>query len=181
MEFEILFLSRGGQGAVTASRILAETLIYEGFYAQAIPEFGPERRGSIVRTYIRVSNNPIKTHEMIRNPGLVVIFSKGILHNIDPKSYITIDTDVLINSTTPERLGRRTFIVDATGIALKTGLVIAGWPVVNTAILGSLSRITGLYRIETLKDTLRNYFKGDYLSKNIEAARLAYENTIEVK
>ncbi|MEM4965179.1 MAG: 2-oxoacid:acceptor oxidoreductase family protein [Sulfolobales archaeon] len=180
MKFEILFLSRGGQGAVTASRILAEAVVREGYYAQAIPEFGAERRGAIVRTYMRISTDPIKTHEMVREPDLVVIFSKGILQHIDPKNYIDRASAVLLNSEKPMKIGRKTFIVDATGIALKLGLVIAGWPLVNTAILGSIARITGFYRFETLVDVLQNYFRGDLLNKNLEAVKLAYENTVEV-
>jgi pyruvate ferredoxin oxidoreductase gamma subunit len=180
LKIEILFLSRGGQGAVTASRILASTLVEEGLYAQAIPEFGAERRGAVVKTYIRASTQPIKTHEMIKNPDLIVVFSRGILDIIDLKIFIGDKNPVfLINSSTPVKTGFKTFVVDATGIAIKTGLVVAGWPVINTALLGSLSKVTGLYRLETLIKILGVFFKGELLEKNIEAVKKAYEQTYE--
>jgi pyruvate ferredoxin oxidoreductase gamma subunit len=176
-----MFLSRGGQGAVTSSRILAVALVKEGLYAQAIPEFGAERRGAIVRTYIRASTEPIKTHEMVKEPNLLVIFSKGIIDSLgDGIKELYKIPESIINTQFPIKFWRKTYIVNATEIALKLNLVIAGWPVVSTALLGSISRVTGLYKLSTLEEALKEFFRGSILEKNIEAARLAYESTREV-
>jgi len=59
---EYLILSRGGQGGVTESRILATATTLEGRWAQAIPEFGAERRGAIVKAYLRVSDKRFPDH-----------------------------------------------------------------------------------------------------------------------
>ncbi len=176
-----MFLSRGGQGAVTASRILAVALVKEGLYAQAIPEFGAERRGAVVRTYIRVSTEPIKTHEIVREPNLLVIYSKSILDYLGDGVKELLDIpESIVNTHSLNKLWRRTYIVNATDIALKLNLVIAGWPVVSTALLGSISRVTGLYKLDTLEEAMKEFFRGSILEKNIEAAKLAYELTREV-
>lgn len=179
--YEIMFLSRGGQGAVTASRIMTLALVKEGFYAQAIPEFGAERRGAIVKTYVRASPEPIKTHEAIREPDLLVVYSRGIIEHLGESLKELSGIPVaIVNTQAPIKYWRKTYIVDATGIAIKIGLVVAGWPIVSTPLLGSIARVTNLYKIETLEEAMREFFSGELLSKNINAARLAYESTQEV-
>lgn len=58
---EIVFYGRGGQGAVTAAQVLAEAAFLKGFYAQAFPKFGIERRGAPVNAFARISNEPIES------------------------------------------------------------------------------------------------------------------------
>ena len=100
---ELLILSKGGQEGVTASRILASATALEGRWAQAIPEFGAERRGAIVRSYLRLSDRRILRHSSVRRPEGFVVFSSRILELIDVDKVIPIDLTVLVNS--PVRLG----------------------------------------------------------------------------
>ena len=58
MDMEICWHGRGGQGVVTASEILAETVVGEGKYVKAFPEFGPERMGAPIRAFTRISEQP---------------------------------------------------------------------------------------------------------------------------
>jgi len=51
---EIRFHGRGGQGAVTAARLLAEAAFAEGKHSQALPFFGAERRGAPVLAFTRI-------------------------------------------------------------------------------------------------------------------------------
>lgn len=44
---EITIYSIGGQGGVTAAKLLALSALYDGKSSQAIPQFGPERRGTV--------------------------------------------------------------------------------------------------------------------------------------
>jgi len=100
---ELLILSKGGQEGVTASRILASATALEGRWAQAIPEFGAERRGAIVRSYLRLSDRRILRHSSVRRPEGFVVFSSRILELIDVDKVIPLDLTVLVNS--PVRLG----------------------------------------------------------------------------
>ncbi len=172
---ELLILSRGGQGGVTASRILASAAVLEGMWAQAIPEFGAERRGAIVRAYLRLSDKPILRHSSIRKPDGVVVFSSRILELVDVDGLIPAGVPVLVNSSTKPRIGGRVvYHVDATGIALKLGLVIAGWPVVNTAMAAAAARVFNVASLDSIIRALSEYFRGKLLEVNIEAARIAW-------
>lgn len=172
---EFLILSRGGQGGVTASRILATAAALEGLWAQAIPEFGAERRGAIVKAYLRLSDKPILRHSSVRNPEGVAIFSSRILELVDVNKLIPEKAVVLVNSPTKPKLGDRVvYNVDATGIALKLGLVIAGWPVVNTAMASAMARVFEIASLDSVLKALEEYFKGKLLEVNREAARIAW-------
>jgi len=172
---ELLILSKGGQEGVTASRILASATALEGRWAQAIPEFGAERRGAIVRSYLRLSDRRILRHSSVRRPEGVVVFSSRILELIDVDKVIPVDSTVLVNSPVRPRLGGRVvYSVDATGIALKLGLVIAGWPVVNTAMASAAARVFNIASLDSIVGALGEYFRGKLLEVNVEAAKIAW-------
>ncbi|RLG87055.1 MAG: pyruvate oxidoreductase subunit gamma [Thermoprotei archaeon] len=176
----MLVLSRGGQGGVTAARILASAIALEGRYAQAIPHFGAERRGAIVRSYLRVSEKSIRKHSSIKRADAVIVFSRKILDVVDISQYLRGDT-VIVNSSTPIKVAKKTFYVDATNIALKLGLVIAGWPVVNTAMVGATAKALKLASLDSVLRALREYFSGNVLKMNEMAVKEAYNSVQEVK
>ena len=66
--FGIRLQGRGGQGAVVASKLLADAYFREGYNVQAFPAFGMERRGAPVAAYVRVAPNPIKERGQVRRP-----------------------------------------------------------------------------------------------------------------
>ena len=77
--FSMIIHGRGGQGAKTFALILAETAIDSGRYAQAFPEFGPERTGAPVRSFLRIDSEEIITHEPITDPDTVVVLDESLL------------------------------------------------------------------------------------------------------
>lgn len=174
---EFMILSRGGQGGVTASRILATAAALEGKWAQAIPEFGAERRGAVVRSYVRVSDEPIRRRSAVKEPEGVAVFSSRILELTDVNKFAPPPTPLLINSEKGAVLGeRRVFYVDATGIALKLGLIVAGWPLVNTAMAAAMARTFDIAGLESVKKAMGDYLRGKTLEANLAAAELAWES-----
>ena len=63
--WEFKFYSRGGQGAVTAAKILINAAILEGKFGQAIPSYGQERKGAPVYTYARIADGPIEVKSYV--------------------------------------------------------------------------------------------------------------------
>lgn len=173
---EFIIISRGGQGGVTASRILATAAVYEGKWAQAIPEFGAERRGAIVKSYLRVSNGVIKRHSRVYNADGASIFSSKILELIDISQLIPKNTTLLVNSASrPEIPGYNdVFYVDATKIALEHNLVIAGWPVVNTAMASAMARVFEISSLDNVVKAIEEFFEGELAERNISAAKDAW-------
>ncbi len=182
MLVELVFHGRGGQGAVTAARLLVGAAHRDGLEGQAFPHFGAERRGAPVRAYARISDKPIRVHEEVRRPDVVVVLDPGLPRLVDVTRGLRKDGLVIINSRRPMRFnGYQVYVVDATGIALELGLVVAGWPVVNTAMLGALAKATGLVKLSSVVEEIREYWPGRVGEANAQAAQLAYEKVRKVE
>ncbi|MBC7108519.1 MAG: 2-oxoacid:acceptor oxidoreductase family protein [Methanomassiliicoccales archaeon] len=181
--YEIRFHGRGGQGAVMAAQALAEAAVLEGYYAQAFPYFGAERRGAPVRAFARIDESKISIKSQVYEPDALVILDESILE-IDPISEgLKPDGKAIINTVKkPEEVDLGIEVecgtVDATTIALETIKA----PIVNTSILGAFARVVDIVPLESILNAIMNRF-GEKLGHqsgvmNAEAARIAYHNTV---
>lgn len=176
---EIRFHGRGGQGAQVASRVLAVAFFHEGFYVQSFPAFGVERRGAPVMAFLRIDREPIQLRVNIYEPDHLVVLDPTLIGAIDITSGLKPEGWILINSHQPPEAfqglkGFRIATVDATSIAIRNGLGSRTNPIVNTAILGAFSKITGLIGIDSIALAIREEVpvKKD---ENAKAAREAYQ------
>ncbi|MFP4656472.1 MAG: 2-oxoacid:acceptor oxidoreductase family protein, partial [Candidatus Woesearchaeota archaeon] len=81
--YSIRFHGRGGQGAKTASALLAEAALHRGKYIQSFPEYGAERMGAPVKAFTRISDKPIRIHYGVKNPDLVVVVDYSLITKIN--------------------------------------------------------------------------------------------------
>jgi pyruvate ferredoxin oxidoreductase gamma subunit len=103
---EIRWHARAGQGAKTASQLYATALLHEGKSVQAFPEYGPERRGAPLRAYTRIDDKPIRRHDAITHPDVVVVLEPSLLQEVDVAEGLAPDGFMLINAESPpEGLG----------------------------------------------------------------------------
>lgn len=136
---EFRWHGRGGQGAWTASELLARTALDEGKYIQSFPEFGPERMGAPVTAFTRISAKPIRLHCAVYDPDVVVVLDNSLLRTVPVTAGLNRDEDCLIinSSEDPKKLKEelrvvkgKVWTVPATEIALR----ILGAPITNTAL-----------------------------------------------
>ncbi|KAF5039934.1 NADH-dependent phenylglyoxylate dehydrogenase subunit gamma [anaerobic digester metagenome] len=174
MMFEIRIHSRGGQGGVTAAKLIAQAAFHDGKCATAFPFYGAERRGAPVVSFVRISDEPIKVYSQVRNPDMVVVLDASVMDVIDVFAGLKEGGAVLINTTEPPSIeGHPVHAVDLTGIALRLNLVVAGSPILNTPVLGALARI-GLVSKEAALEAIAETFADP---RNVEAAKATYEET----
>ena len=178
---EIRFHGRGGQGAVTAANILAEAAFLEGNDVQAFPYFGVERRGAPVTAFTKIDKKHIWVKSQIYEPDFVVILAAQLVESINVAEGLKPNGVVVINSNKPpetfkQYIEGRVATVDARGIAIKNGLGTKTAPIVNTAILGGLAKVSGIVKLESIIESIkeRSPSKKD---ENAQAAKDAYENT----
>ena len=81
--FEIRIHSRGGQGGVTAARLLALAAIHDGKYATAAPFYGAERRGAPIVSFVRIDDKPIKVYSQIKRPDMVIVLDASVIDVVD--------------------------------------------------------------------------------------------------
>jgi pyruvate ferredoxin oxidoreductase gamma subunit len=170
--YEIRIHSRGGQGGVTAARLLALAAFGDGKYATACPFYGAERRGAPIVSFVRIDDEPIKIYSQIHEPDLVVVLDTSIMDVVDVLQGLKDDGTVLLNSAHPlEGCGATCLNVDLTGIALSLDLVIAGSPILNTPVLGALAKM-GIVTLPSVRKAIRATFDDE---RNVKAAEAAYE------
>ncbi len=154
---EVRWHGRGGQGAKSASAILAEVLFEEGKHVQAFPEYGAERQGAPIRAYNRVSNVPIRRRCGVENPHVVVVVDPTMIESANPSEGCRDDAIYLVNTTEDttalrRRLGvseRATLLaVDATKITLEE----LGQNRPNAPLLGALSHVFGDVSVEVFAE-----------------------------
>ncbi|MDD5420366.1 MAG: 2-oxoacid:acceptor oxidoreductase family protein, partial [Methanomicrobiaceae archaeon] len=153
--YEIRIHSRGGQGGVTAARLLALAASRDGKYATACPFYGAERRGAPVVSFVRIDEEPIRVYSQIRRPDLVVVLDASIMDVVDVLQGLKDDGKVLLNSAhpLPGCIGTCRH-VDLTRIALAENLVIAGSPILNTPVLGALAKM-GVVTLPSVEKAIR--------------------------
>ena len=173
---EIRFHGRGGQGAVTASRIIAIAAYEEGQYCQAIPMYGTERRGAPLTAFVRIDNQRVRERELVHNPDISVVLDPLIAKQQAVVDNLKAGGLVLLNThENPEdvKLGGdfKIATVDATTIALET----LGRPITNTAILGAFSKVTGIVKVESIEKAIKKNFPGRLGEMNIAAVKRSYD------
>ena len=182
---EIRFHGRGGQGAVTAAYILVRAAIEEGMWGQAIPSFGAERRGAHVRAFARIAPKPLPLHSTVKSPHIVVVLDPHLLRE-DVFEGVRRECTAIVNAGESESVKApencSVYRVDATRIARELGLVVAGWPVVNTAMLGAFAKATSVVGIEAIVSAIKSYWdtKPRVGELNAKAAQIAYDRTVRV-
>ena len=173
---EIRFHGRGGQGAVTAARLLAEAAFLEGKHCQAFPSFGAERRGAPVVAFARIDDRPIRTRTQIYEPDYVIVFDPTLLKTINVtrglkrRGVITINT----KEAPKEVHVGKVAIVDATEIAIKN----LGVPITGTAMLGAFVKATKLVSLDSIIRVIEEHFKGKLAERNVATAKAAYERVV---
>lgn len=182
---EIRWHGRGGQGTVTAAKVLADACLSGGRHVQAFPEYGPERMGAPVQSYNRLSDKPITIHCGVKFPQFVAVLDPTLMEVIDVTNGLPDDGVLLINTQkTPQQVriamqitGRKVFTVDASGISKRC----LGREIPNTPMLGALVKISGLINFERMVDDTRKKLekkfrtKPEMINSNVLAIKAAYD------
>ncbi len=177
---EIRFHGRGGQGAVTAVKILASAIYLEGKYTQAIPMYGTERRGAPVVAFCRVDDTRIRERDLVHEPDIVVVLDPLLSRSVDVTEGLKPGGLVLINYPgTYKETGLAGNFKIATVDATKIALDVIGRPITNTAILGAFAKATGLVKLESLEEAIKGELPSRIIAINVETMRRAYMETSE--
>ena len=182
MHFEIRLHGRGGQGAKTAAELIAETALDEGRFIQAFPEYGPERSGAPIKTYVKISDKQILSYSAIKHAEIVLVIDESLINeevveNLADSCVLVVNTTCNIKQKLKE-LGFKGYIyyVDATKIALDE----LGKNLPNIALIGALIKASDekIIKLESLNKKIKSMLsrKGkEVVDANIKAARRAYD------
>lgn len=185
---EIRWHGRGGQGTVTAAKVLADACLSGGRHVQAFPEYGPERAGAPLRAYNRISAKELRMHCPVLKPQVVSVVDATLLEGVNVAEGSTEDAIFVVNtSKEPKEIRtklnagakQKVYTIDASKIAMEC----IGRALPNAPMLGAIVKVTGLVTLDHLLEDIRKSFGKKFSQKiidgNLEATRLGYEEVKE--
>jgi len=166
---EVRWHGRGGQGAKTASLLLADAAFNTGKYVQGFPEYGPERMGAPISAYNRISDERCSIHSNIYEPDYVVVVDATLLSAVDVTGGLKKDGAIIINSSKePEELRPllegyegKVYTIDAGMIAEEE----IGRNIPNTPMLGAVVKVSGLIPEKELFSDMEASMKHKFANK----------------
>lgn len=187
---EIRWHGRGGQGAKTASLLLADAAFNTGKYIQGFPEYGPERMGAPITAYNRIGNTPIRIHSNIYEPDYVVVVDDSLLEAVDVTAGLKPDGAIVINTTKngnelkPLLNGYTgdVYTIDARKISLET----LGKYFPNTPMLAAIVKVSGVIKEKDFLADMEGSFKHKFAKKpevidgNMKALEMALKEVNKV-
>ncbi len=183
---EVRWYARAGQGAWTASNLLAMAAVIDGKYVQSFPAFGPERSGAPMFAFTRVSSEPILVHSMIYEPGVVVVLDHTLISSRDTAAGLKNGGVLVLNySGSIEKLYEmlgvsrglyKVYVAPATELAME----LLKRPITSTAMLGALVKATNIVSMDAVVKALKERFPSPLAERNIELVKRAFEKTVEV-
>ena len=188
---EIRWHGRGGQGAKTASLLLADAAFNTGKYIQGFPEYGPERMGAPITAYNRISINPITIHSNIYEPDYVVVVDDTLLETVDVTSGLKSSGAIVINTTKDNEYLKKNlkgyegsiYKIDARKISIDC----LGKYFPNTPMLAAIVKVSGIMTDKEFLDDMVGSFKHKFAKKpeviegNMKALELSLNEVELVK
>lgn len=166
---EIRWHGRGGQGAKTASLLLADAAFNTGNYVQGFPEYGPERMGAPITAYNRVSSKPLRVHSNIYEPDFVVVVDETLLSTINVTAGLKTEGAIIVN--TPKNADEikpllgdyagEVYTIDARKISEET----LGRNFPNTPMLGAVVKVSKVMEEKAFLDAMEGSFHHKFATK----------------
>lgn len=187
---EIRWHGRGGQGAKTASLLLADAAFNTGKYIQGFPEYGPERMGAPITAYNRISNKPITIHSNIYEPDYVVVVDDSLLESVDVTAGLKKEGAIVINTTKNSEEIRKhlkgyegkVYKIDARKISIEA----LGKYFPNTPMLAAIVKVSKVMTDEEFLNDMQGSFKHKFAKKpeviegNMKALEMALQSVEEI-
>jgi len=176
---EIRWHGRGGQGAITAAKIVAQAAFESGYPGVLMaPSFGTERRGAPVEVALKISTTKINDLGPIEHPDVVVVLDDSLLRDIDVTAGLKPGGLVVVNTPRGRSADHgnqfRVATADVTGLAEQAGLKRG---IVNTGIIGALARALPIVPLPALLAAIEKEFRDKKGAENAAAARLVHAHT----
>jgi pyruvate ferredoxin oxidoreductase gamma subunit len=187
---EIRWHGRGGQGAKTASLLLADAAFNTGKYIQGFPEYGPERMGAPITAYNRISTKPITIHSNIYEPDYVVVVDDTLLECVDVTAGLKENGAIIINTTKDAEYLKNAlkdyhgdiYAIDARKVSMET----LGKYFPNTPMLAAVVKVSGIMTDEAFLEDMIGSFKHKFAKKpevidgNMKALEMALKEVTKV-
>ena len=184
MSISIRFAGSGGQGVVLSGIVLARAAVLydarhatqkDGKFAIQTQSYGPEVRGSVTKSDVKISDDKIY-YPYVKIPNVLVAMSEQAYQKYSPE----MGTDMIVlvdEDLVQSRPAVTCYEIPANRIAkaLKKEIVA------NMVMLGALCSITEVLSLESVEKAVLEVVPGDSQALNKTALQRGYEVGKELK
>ncbi|MCE5259651.1 MAG: 2-oxoacid:acceptor oxidoreductase family protein [Chloroflexi bacterium] len=184
---EIRWHGRAGQGVVTAGELLGESAMHEGKYFQSFPEYGAERMGAPIKSYTRLSDQPIEYHCPILEPDVVIVVNPNLLSVVDVTEGLKPNGILIVNTVeSPEKIRKQlkftkgtVWCIDASKVAMEE----LKRDIPSTMMLSVIAKATGMINIkatiELTQEKLSGKLRPEVVEANLRALQRCYDECVQ--
>ena len=176
MEKDFIIAGFGGQGVLLAGEVLANTFMIDDKNVTWYPSYGAEMRGGTVNCTVVMSDDDVSAVQKSK-AEFIIVLNQASFDRFT--SWVKPGGTIIVNSSLAEVKKIRNDInyvfVPITQMAQEK---LENIRMSNILALGILSKVSGLFSLETLEKALNNVIpphRKNLIPKNIEALKLGYE------
>ena len=163
----LIFSGSGGQGLMTAGKLLAACAVSEGKYVTYFPSYGSEVRGGTANCQMVLSDSAVLS-PVVEEATVLLLMNQASLERFAPllaeDGLIVLNSSMIASRSVPAgeakdqwpRMAAPVLAVPATEIAAKIGAV----QVANVVMLAALNAAKNLVAFDTLRDEIRKALRG---------------------
>ncbi|MFW6025062.1 MAG: 2-oxoacid:acceptor oxidoreductase family protein [Candidatus Woesearchaeota archaeon] len=179
---ELIIHGRGGQGAKTAFNILAKSSLISDKEVLAFPQYGPERTGAPMKSFLKVDDKKVRSYQPIEKADIVLVIDDSLFDFVDIESDLKDGGLLIVNTSNLDKIKEIVDVDDIYGIdATKIALDNVGLNKPNLPILGALVKVDSTFNLSNIVKTVREHFTvkigKELTEKNVAAIQEAYMKT----
>ncbi len=166
----------GGQGVLSSGSFLAYIFMLDGKHVTFCSSYGAEMRGGAVNCEVNCSDDEILNLQNDKADYIIALnqtsFDKFI-SKVKPNGTIIVNSSMVQENRVRQDINY--IFAPLSELAMNLGNI----KVANSIALGILSKITGNFSIETVKQATQNVLKNkqELIQKNIEAYQTGFNYT----
>ncbi len=176
MEKDFIIAGFGGQGVLLAGEVLANAFMIDDKKVTWYPSYGAEMRGGTVNCTVVMSDDEVSAVQKSK-ADYIIVLNQASFDKFT--SWVRKGGSIIVNSSLANVKKTRDDInyvfVPITQMAQEK---LENIKMSNILALGILSKVSGLFSLETLEKALNNVIpahRKNLIPKNIEALKLGYE------
>ena len=170
-ETKIRFCGLGGMGVILTSIILGKAAIYDNKNAIQTQSYGPEQRGSKVKSDVIISEDELISYPTDGKVDILVGFSQDAFNYYSDKvkenGLILINVDLIKIKTDSDKI----YKIPASSIAKE----LNNEKILNMIMLGSLCKLTNLVSKESIHKSITDSVHSPFIKVNIRAFNKGFE------
>jgi len=174
-QLDIIIAGFGGQGILSAGKLLAYAGMLENKYVSWLPSYGPEMRGGTANCHVIISDEPVGS-PILNSATVLIVMNRPSLDKFE--DMVVKDGMIITDSSLVDRSPVRKDVEICEVPASKMASDMGNLTYANIIILGKLLEKTGMVSKESFTEALKEVLPEKYhymIPEEVKALEMGME------